>query len=642
MTLRTAEWFVISVLCLFLSHVLRAARQGTLFPKKYAVRRFDLLLGLAIGYALNAIVPLRLGEAIRVFYVGRRCRIRYSFVAATVLAERLSDLVIVGLLYAGFAAAEGSWRSGFALSTAVLLAGALVVILFAVATNRYARFRRAIWIVASIFNQQIRSSLLDACWSFSELVTSGTIFKGRFLFISPVMWALYLLSYWSFAKVIGAETKNMVSAMLGSPLHSTAESIGKLHLQQFGRNTLPFVLVPVFLIIIYGLLREYTSIFRVFNSLLTGRYLATLAYSAPISDRFHKAAEYEAFLVSMFSNEDSILTDFSMAALADGAVQRLFPGGSDAVTALVEVDDTLLIRKFAVGKAAAKLRVQAEWLRAHKEELPVVEIIGSKDVRASFAYDMPYIPEAVDFYDTIHTSPFERSKEILTDVIDRMLCFHARGKKADASEWTVEKYIDQKVVANAVQALNAFSEYATEDGGRYMLNGREYSLDDWNVLRDAKWLRKQITDLRCSTVHGDLTVENIIVSKDHTSGFYIIDPNPENIFDTPLIDWAKLMQSLHLGYESLNRMPECKWRNGELSLLLPRSHAYTLLHQFTLERLNGALGQASEREIMFHEIVNYLRLTPYKLRHSPTKGLAFFGCTSILLRDYLEAYGGPQ
>ena len=73
-------------------------------------------------------------------------------------------------------------------------------------------------------------------------------------------------------------------------------------------------------------------------------------------------------------------------------------------------------------------------------------------------------------------------------------------------------------------------------------------------------------------------------------GMYIIDPNPENIFDTPLIDWAKLMQSLHLGYESLNKVPTCKWKDGAFEMILTRSHAYDELHKFTRRTLANRFG----------------------------------------------------
>jgi hypothetical protein len=71
--------------------------------------------------------------------------------------------------------------------------------------------------------------------------------------------------------------------------------------------------------------------------------------------------------------------------------------------------------------------------------------------------------------------------------------------------------------------------------------------------------------------------------------------------------------------------------------MLARSHAYDELYHFARSILRNRLGEASLREIAFHELICYLRLTPYKLRNSPQKGLTFFACTSMLLREYLES-----
>ena len=76
-------------LLLLLAHVFRAARWALLFPAQEINRRFDLLLGLAIGYAINAVVPWRLGELARIGFVADRASARIAYVAATVVAERL-------------------------------------------------------------------------------------------------------------------------------------------------------------------------------------------------------------------------------------------------------------------------------------------------------------------------------------------------------------------------------------------------------------------------------------------------------------------------------------------------------------------------------------------------------------------------
>jgi hypothetical protein len=145
-----------------------------------------------------------------------------------------------------------------------------------------------------------------------------------------------------------------------------------------------------------------------------------------------------------------------------------------------------------------------------------------------------------------------------------------------------------------------------------------------------------VTRRATAVIHGDLTIENIIVSPDEPAGWYLIDPNPVNIFETPLIDWAKLMQSLNLGYETMSRGGAPAISGSALRLVFARSNAYAQLHDRLSERLHSRLGGDGMREIAFHEIVNYLRLIPYKIRSAPQKGLTFFACASVLLRRYRE------
>ena len=56
---------------------------------------------LMIGYMVNAIVPLRLGDLVRAYLLGRRQGIAVSMTVSTVVAERLFDvlaIVVIGFL----------------------------------------------------------------------------------------------------------------------------------------------------------------------------------------------------------------------------------------------------------------------------------------------------------------------------------------------------------------------------------------------------------------------------------------------------------------------------------------------------------------------------------------------------------------
>ena len=375
---------------------------------------------------------------------------------------------------------------------------------------------------------------------------------------------------------------------------------------------------------------------RVCSALVRGHFKTWDAGASLVSEHFKEHSEYDFFLASIFAEDDQRVSGFGLNAIEDAVVHRIFQGGSGAITALVESDTKLMIRKFAIGDLMGKLEQQVEWLDQHHAELPLVEIVGERVDKAFYRYDMPYSPSANDFYDMIHTAPIEQSSVVLTDVITTINAFHVKTAHGMADTEVLDRYCAQKVLKNVDTVLGFISELIP--GERYRLNGSDYSLSDWHRIQDVDWLRSQMRDRQVSQIHGDLTIENIIVDPTHPHGWYLIDPNPGNIFDSPFIDWAKLRQSLHLGYEGLNKAATCTLNGNELSIALTRSHAYDQLNDLFETVLANLIGPQSHQEVRFHELVNYLRLTPYKIRQSPSKGLTFFACTSILLASYLRDY----
>ena len=157
---------------------------------------------------------------------------------------------------------------------------------------------------------------------------------------------------------------------------------------------------------------------------------------------------------------------------------------------------------------------------------------------------------------------------------------------------------------------------------------------DWAPLLDRDWLLGQFTATGTAAIHGDLTFENIIICPDRAPGWYLIDPNPANCFNSPLIDWAKLMQSLHLGYETLARGAPARISGDAVTLMLAQSSVYAQLHACYRSLLAQKFDARTLHEIELHEIVNYLRLIPYKIRNQPGRAMSFFACASLLLRRF--------
>jgi hypothetical protein len=628
----TSNFFLLASACLFLAHVVRTIRWQLLLPADYSHRRFNLLLGLALGYAVSAVVPWRLGELFRVWFVAKRQDVRFGYVAASVVVERLADALVVAVIATALAL-FGRDASGLPTLAAVLTVTASLLAAFAVAIKRSTTARRAVWTLASLFNNQIRLAIVDFVWIFSELTLGATFLRWRFVAITAVMWGSYLVSYLLFSRAIGETLDSTIHMLFGSPLHPASVGFaqaGDLHLMLF-------TVLPIVAVLIYGLVHEWSAILPLL--MMRARRLNSPAASGATSARvrFKGEEHWEHFLVALFSGGDRGVSGFGLHGIRDVVVHKLYSGGSEAITALVELDDRLLIRKFADGAPGIRLRVQYDWLLRHAQDpLPLVQVLADHHHEGRYHYDMPLLIPANDLYDVIHTSSPAGSKLLLKNVVDSIAAFHQRHARATSTDDVVAAYLERKAIANAKELLKFAQKMLP--ASTYTLNGAAHSFEDWQRLSDLDWLSAQIRRRETAAIHGDLTIENIIAAPHWPLGFYIIDPNPENLFDTPLIDYAKLMQSLHLGYEGLNRGTALKVSGTAMTLSFTRSHQYTELHRFYEGLLTQVCGPDFVREVYFHEIVHYLRLTPYKIRQNPSKGLAFFACTSHLLKTYLERY----
>jgi uncharacterized protein (TIRG00374 family) len=92
-------WVLLSVPIILLSHWVRAARWKTMLnPIKETKSVFNLFSAVMIGYFFNCVLP-RGGEFIRPYVVARREKISYSATFATVIAERVIDVLMLGFIF---------------------------------------------------------------------------------------------------------------------------------------------------------------------------------------------------------------------------------------------------------------------------------------------------------------------------------------------------------------------------------------------------------------------------------------------------------------------------------------------------------------------------------------------------------------
>lgn len=95
-------WLALSLLTMFVNLALRAYRWQYLLGPLGAVHFGNAFRATAVGFAASTLLPARAGEVIRPYFLARHERMSATGVFATIILERLLDVVTVLVLLASF------------------------------------------------------------------------------------------------------------------------------------------------------------------------------------------------------------------------------------------------------------------------------------------------------------------------------------------------------------------------------------------------------------------------------------------------------------------------------------------------------------------------------------------------------------
>jgi len=109
--------------------VLRALRWTVLFQERARPRVGAAFSALMVGYLANNVLPARAGDVLRAYVLGKREGTSKSAVLATVLVERVSDLLALGLMLAAatFVFPVPAWLRHSGLVVGAVAVGVLVI-----------------------------------------------------------------------------------------------------------------------------------------------------------------------------------------------------------------------------------------------------------------------------------------------------------------------------------------------------------------------------------------------------------------------------------------------------------------------------------------------------------------------------------
>jgi hypothetical protein len=273
--------------------------------------------------------------------------------------------------------------------------------------------------------------------------------------------------------------------------------------------------------------------------------------------------------------------------------------------------------------------------------LPLPKILGEEKGVGYCYYDMPYSNSAVGFFNYIHSMSIEKSwnsmEKVLNDLNDKLYSLNVRKANKD----TIEKYINSKVLSNIKKIKKAKNLKSLIEYDELIINGIRYkNLDYFSRYLSFDYLYDIFKDDVYSDIHGDLTIENIISIRDDNGekDYYIIDPNTGNLHNSSNLDYSKLLQSLHGGYEFLMKTISVNVNKNEINYLHVKSLAYNELFERYKEYLNSSFSYKKIKSIFFHEIIHWLRLMPYKIEKDGKRVAIFYAGLIIVLNEVVKMY----
>ena len=634
--------YLVAALALVLAgHAFRLLRWEQFIRIYERPQRGHMLRGMAGGYALNFVLPFHLGDIFRAVFTGRRMKSGVGFALATVVMDRFLDVWFVALGFIGFrllglggAAVQASARYYMVFALALALGLALLVAL-------RDPLKKCCLAVCGLFNDTLK---LDGMMFFWSLINTfkdlGRVRIGRLAANTAVMWAAYLGSYWALAAALtdagqpmalvdvfdllfGRNAADLAALLPGGALGGATLAARALLLVWFVLPLAAMWLATKLPADVRGAMNQATAAAPAGES-----YLNLL----PQADEHDRAA----FLSQYFGLENKDYVKRFLQMNRDITILQDYSAGSNATTMLCMDTESTFYRKYAFGKDGEKLAEQLHWLQAQQNALPLCEILRSGVADGCCWYDMPYSPTAVGMFRYLHSNPIERSQKILREVLQTLeeRLYQPTACAADAEK--IERYIDTKVDGNLKKlhedrALRELMSYDT-----LWINGTEYrNLGALRGLFARDRLRALFAADPVGTIHGDLTIENIICRTDN-GGWYLIDPNTGNLHESPFLDYGKLLQSLHGSYEFMMKTPRVTVQGDHIDFQLTRSAAYDALLAAMMQDLQSRYPRAQVESILMHEVIHWLRLMPYKLAKDRKRAAMFYAGLVMVANDVAD------
>lgn len=650
-------------------HCIRAYKMRFLLaPVTGSTTRFQLR-ALSIGYLFNALLPLRLGELIRAQVIAGGEKLSFGFALTLIVIERAVDAAFLTLLGVVLLVFRVISADVLGLMLLLFLLGAVALALIWIVGTANRRYLASWHGITELFNGRIKQSLRFKAWTITygiqRVVTRRRI--GRYLALTATSWLLYSASVLILVlHFLGGLNFAGVATLTVSPYYGLALPAGPASLGTFSNVVESFTAhigvaagdLQTFSLVAWGVLIGPVSLLGlVFLLTKTNeqlwRRLPRQATSAKTSEKLFRTAdisqEFDGFLDNYFSGNNLSQIIHRLELQKDFRLLKYFKGGSDAITILALQNNETVVKKVIPAEFTNRLKAQYDWLQTYKTNRGIVSAIREHSGTGYYAIDLEYDDQNEMFFDYLHRSSQTESRRIMATVWDYLNDSLYKKTKQVSDPDALKQYIDTHIFACMDKAALVDHNLITAaQPEKIVINGRKY--DNFYTVMDRIMNNQQAmqdlsTYARSKAVHGDVAVDNILVSQ-KTGIPLLIDPAPDgNIINGPVFDFGKNMQSLYCGYEFLFRGNETVklGNDGSIRFQDQRSTQYKRLCDYVRNELAPKyLSEGEQKAIIFHAAALHIRRLKHQVYQNPANVLAIYAVGVKTLNDFIRQYEKKQ
>lgn len=221
-------YLVPSFLLMCLTYLARAIRWRVLLSPVKEVKTLELFSPLMVGF-MAGVLPARAGELIRAYLLGKKFELSFAASLATIVVERLFDLVLLLMLFGWILVFHGeifesdiSW-SGLSIRdlafqfgvVSLILVGVLIVFIYLLTFHNERAMKLIHWMFKPL-PDKIQFKLIQMTGTFSQgLMVFRNIRALVFIGVATAgVWALIMLQYYPLYWAYDLQDKSAASLVL--------------------------------------------------------------------------------------------------------------------------------------------------------------------------------------------------------------------------------------------------------------------------------------------------------------------------------------------------------------------------------------------------------------------------------------------